>query len=172
VLAVKDSPGNSKYIKQIKSNQWTDELIGKIQLAVQRFKEAAMIGLGLNAQPLISKSGGNSSDPLMGTFLATAVREGIKRWLGGVDVSMIESLAKKNVDADDVWEMVPQGFRQSMDVYANEHPNELRYVLNPVWVREAVQDANPSLGEYFANHSTGRAWLDGIISGFRSKLNV
>jgi len=33
-----------------------------------------------------------------------------------------------------------------MFVYANEYPNQLRYVLNPVWVVEAIREANPFLG--------------------------
>jgi len=85
-----------------------------------------------------------SSDALRGTFLAMAVRVAIEKWLGGVSADAIKSLIEKNVGAETIWEMIPRGFRQSMFVYANEYPNQLRYVLNPVWVVEAIREANRS----------------------------
>jgi len=78
----------------------------------------------------------------------------------------------KNVGVDTVWRMIPHGFEESMTVFANEHPKQLRYVLDLPWVVDAIRGANPSLAEYFTDHPSGKAWLDGIISGFRSKLGV
>ena len=54
VLVVEDIPENAEYIRQMKSNQWTEELTGKIKLATQRFNEVTMTGLGLETQPLIN----------------------------------------------------------------------------------------------------------------------
>ena len=172
VLAVEDIPGNSEYIKQMKSNQWTEELTDKIQLAVQRFTEIAVKGLKLDTQPLVNKSKSTGDDALMGTFLAVAVREGIEKYLGGVSAGAVSSLVERNVGIEAIWEMIPQGFRQSMAVYSNEHPNQLRYVLDPTWVVEAIRDVNPSLAGYFVDHPSGKLWLDGIISGIGSKLGV
>jgi len=172
VLAVEDSPGNAEYIRQMKLNQWTEELTDKIKLATQRFNEVTMTGLTLNTQPLVDKGKDASNDPLMGTFLAMAVREGIEKYLGGVSADVISSLVEKNVGIDTVWEMIPQGFKQSLAVYSSEHPKQLRYVLDPTWVMEAIRESNSSLAEYFTDHPLGKAWLEGIISGFRSKLRV
>jgi len=183
VLVVEDSPENAEYIKQMKSNQWTEELTDKIKLAVQRYSEVAVKGLALNTRPLVNESRGDtqssveeskspSDDPLMGTFLAVAVREGIAKYLGGVSTNTINSLVEKNVGVDTIWKMIPQGFEESMATYSNEHPDQLRYVLNPTWVMRAIHAANPSLAEYFTDHPTGRAWLNGIISGIGSKLGV
>jgi len=172
VLVVEDIPENSEYIKQMKSNQWTEELTEKIKLAAQRFNEVTIMGLTLNTQPLVNKSKDDSDDPLLGTFFAMAVREGIEKYLGGVSANTVNSLVEKNVGVDTVWQMIPRGFEESMATYANEHPNQLRYVLNPVWVVEAVREANPSLAEYFTDHPSGKFWLEGIISGIRAKLSV
>jgi len=172
VLVVEDIPESAEYIRQMKSNQWTEELTGKIKLAVQRFTEVEVQGLRLNTQPLVDKGKDASDDPLMGTFLAMAVREGIEKYLGGVSTDTVNSLVEKNVGVDTVWKMIPQGFEESMATYANEHPNQLRYVLDPAWVIGAIREANPSLAEYFSDHPSGKAWLDGIISGFRSRLGV
>ena len=113
-----------------------------------------------------------SSDALRGTFLAMAVRVAIEKWLGGVSADAIKSMIEKNVGAETIWEMIPQRFKQSMFVYSNEHPNQLRYVLNPVWVVEAIREANPPLAEYFTDFSLGRVWLDSILWGIRSKSGV
>ena len=172
VLVVEDIPENAEYIRQMKSNQWTEELVGKVKLAAQRFSEVTMSGLGLDTQPLVNKSKSTGDDALMGTFLAVAVREGIEKYLGKVSTNTVNSLVERNVGIETIWEMIPQGFRESMATYANENPNQLRYVLNPTWVVEAVREANPSLAEYFTNHPSGKLWLDRIISDIRAKLNV
>jgi len=172
VLVVEDIPENAEYIGQMKSNQWSEELTDKIKLAAQRFSEVTMSGLGLDTQPLVNKSKNTGDDALMGTFLAIAVREGIKKYLGEVSANTVNSLVETNVGIETIWGMIPQGFRESMATYANENPNQLRYVLNPTWVVEAVREANPSLAEYFTNHPSGKLWLDRIISDIRAKLNV
>jgi len=172
VLVVEDIPENAEYIRQMKSNQWTEELTDKIKLAVQRYNEAAMTGLRLNTQPLVNKSEDTGNDPLMGTFLAVAVREGIKKYLGAVSTNTVNSLVEKNMDIETIWEVIPQGFKESMATYANENPNQLRYVLNPTWVIDAIRESNSSLAEYFTDHSSGKFWLEGIISGIRAKLSV
>ena len=156
----------------MKLNQWTEELTDKIKLAAQRFSEVTMTGLGLNTQPLVNKSKDTGNDPLMGTFLAVAVREGIKKYLGGVSADAVNSLVEKNMDIETIWKMIPQGFKESAATYANENPNQLRYVLNPTWVVDAIRESNSSLAEYFTDHPSGKFWLEGIISGIRAKLSV
>jgi len=172
VLAVEDSPENSEYIGQMKSNQWTEELTDKIKLAAQRFNEVTMSGLGLDTQPLVNKGKSTGDDALMGTFLAMAVREGVKKYLGEVSANTANSLVEKNMDIETIWKMIPQGFKQTMATYANENPNQLRYVLDPPWVIDAIRESNPSLAEYFTNHSLGKAWLNKVISDVKVRLNI
>ena len=159
-----------------------EELTNRIKLAVQRVIEIAVEeiaveglsqGLRLGARRLVDESKGTSDDALRGTFLAMAVREVIKRHLGGATANAAAKLlVGTNVGVEPIWEMIPQGFKESMSTYANEYPNQLRYVLNPVWVVDAIRDANPSLAEYFTDHPSGKFWLEGIISGIRAKLSV
>ena len=172
VLAVEDSPENSEYIGQMKSNQWTEELTDKIKLAAQRFNEVTMSGLGLDTQPLVNKGKSTGDDALMGTFLAMAVREGVKKYLGEVSANTANSLVEKNMDIETIWKMIPQGFKQTMATYANENPNQLRYVLDPPWVIDAIRESNPSLAEYFTNHSLGKAWLNKVILDVKVRLNI
>ena len=101
-----------------------------------------------------------------------AVGVAVEKWLGGVSAGAIKSMIEKNMDIETIWKMIPRGFKKSMATYANENPNQLRYVLNPSWVVEAIREDNPSLAEYFTDHPSGKFWLEGIISGIRAKLNV
>ena len=86
----------------------------------------------------------------------------------GGNALLLDSLL--DLDAYDIWKMIPQGIKDSLVMYASEYPSQLSNALNPAWVVEAIQRFNSSLAEYFAGDSSVSDWLYSVFRGIRSRL--